>query len=1249
MHHRVDVLRILIGVFGVVLFAARPPGVSALAADQADARLVRLSRKDLQRSVRLGIRPDSVADYGAFAWVELSQSELENLRASGVAFQEQANAFTLHLGGESFDPRFRTPIAPPGLGDAAGSGPDFHLIQFNGPIRAAWVDGLKGSGLDVVQYIPPHTFVVWGEMSARDRAARAKAVRWSGPFIPAYRVLPRWRNLAAVSTDVRALLYRGTDVEAAVRSIKALGGELAGRKVITDDFEVVRFSIPGTALGEVSKVRGVYTVQPVPTDGGLRSEMSNQVNVNNVDVDNLAFTGYLSWLTGVGLSGLGVVVAAVDAGIDDAHPDLVNRLILCTGLTCAGSASDRHGTHTAGIIAADGSSGVMDGFGFLRGLGMAPGASLVEQAYSPFFLYPNGAGMLLLMTESYRNGADLSSNSWGPSGVARGYDIDTKMVDVGVRDADPDAPGNQSLTYVLSIMNGFGGVSEQGTPDEAKNVFTIGSTKMRNDTTGQQLLDIDDLSSNTAHGPALDGRTIPHMVAPGCSVDSTGLGGGYFLECGTSMATPHVSGAIALFIEYYRELLAYSQDPSPALIKAAFVAVAKDLAGNRDADNNILGHPFDSKQGWGRMDVEAVLDPIDNVRYFDNPQVLDNTGEEWVVVLSPDDASKPVRLMLAWTDAPGHGLGGTQDAWNNDLDLVVEAGDDVYLGNSFGVDGWSRVGGTADFRNNTEGVFLGPVPPAGFTVRVLASNINSDGIPGEGDNTDQDFALVCYNCLEDPDFTLTAVPQVRDVCSPDDAVYDIEIGQVFGFSEPVTLSASGEPAGTIAGFSDNPVVPPSTSVLTLSNTGAADAGTYQINVSGAATSSVRSRNVKLNLYSDVPGPVTLLSPGQGETHVLVNPLFEWTAATQASTYTIEMATDELFSNVVDTQTGLEGTDYTPEVSLDVGTLYYWRVRAENACGAGSAPVVFSFTTRVVPPILLVDDDDNLPDVRSFYTEALDALLVDYDIWDTNNSDVEPDFATLESYEAVIWFTGAEYEDATGPGPAGETALASYLDQGRRLFISSQDYFWNRGITPFMSGYLGVLSAESDVNQMTVSGAGSVFAGMGPFVFSTFFSNWSDILSPDATAEVAFVGNQGNAAVAKDSGVYRTTFWGFAFELINNADDRLALMAAVLDWCGVITMIDCNGNDIPDYVDIASGASEDCNANVIPDECEPGEFDADFDADCDVDLKDFEMLHSCFTGERGVIDPGCEPTDIDGDGDADMVDFARFQKAFTGQP
>jgi subtilisin family serine protease len=742
---------------------------------------------------------------------------------------------------------------------------------------------------------------------------------------------------AVVPADV--LVYRGANVAAVAQALEHLGAQITGWAGTDPAFDALGVLVPGSRFQEIARLSGVYSIQPVPLDGGLRSEMSNQVNAGNYNASNLAYPGYLDWLAAVGVNGSGVVVANVDSGVDTSHPDLVGRFISCSGTTCGGSSSSSHGTHTAGIMAADGSSGVLDSYGFLRGLGMAPGANLVEQVYSPFYTDPGG--MLLLMTESYRNGASVSGNSWGPAGSPQGYDDDTRQVDVGVRDADPALAGNQAFNYVLSIMNGNGGTSSQGTPDEAKNIFTIGSTKLQ-DSSGAQLTSIDDISANSAHGPALDGRKIPHLVAPGCEVDST-VPVSYDLMCGTSMASPHVTGAVALFIEYYRGL--FGIDPSPALVKAAFLPVAHDLAGHLDADNGVMGHPFDSKQGWGRMDTAAVISPTWEVHYFDNPVVFDNTGEEWLQQLSPADPSRPMRLMLVWTDAPGHGLGGSTPAWNNDLNLLVETGGNTYLGNNFGTTGWSQPGGSPDGKNNTEGVFLA-VGVSEITARVVAANLSSDGIPNYGDGTDQDFALVCYNCSLGPDFSLGITPADQVVCAPQAAVYDLELGSVLGFNQPVTLTVQGVPGGSTAQFDANPVLPPATSVLTIANPVTAVPGRYLLDVIGSAASTAHTETVGLDLYTALPGTPTLLYPASEATNVPPRPLFAW-QATQGQVYTLQVATDPDFMNLVLALGGLTEPFYSPVVDLSLNSVYYWRVQAQNVCGSSVVSVVSRFLTA--PP------------------------------------------------------------------------------------------------------------------------------------------------------------------------------------------------------------------------------------------------------------------------------------------------------------
>jgi hypothetical protein len=646
---------------------------------------------------------------------------------------------------------------------------------------------------------------------------------------------------------------------------------------------------------------------------------------------------------------------------------------------------------------------------------------------------------------------------------------------------------------------------------------------------------------------------VPTVAAPGeeiasarndlggsCSTPIPGTNNLYAYCSGTSMAAPHVAGSITLITEWWRTFNG-GADPSPAMAKALLVNGAVDMNEGNSIPN--------IHEGWGRIHLTNVMDSGANMIYYDQMHLFDNTGEAWEITLGIPDPTKPFKVSLAWSDAPG--AVGANPALVNDLDLIVDHDGDAYLGNNFS-NGWSVPGGNADVLNNMENVYV-QNPGSSATITVLASNLPGDGVPIFGDATDQDFALVCYNCVLQPDFSLAADPASQDVCAPDDAVYDITVESILGFDDAVTLSAEGEPAGTTVQFSVNPVVPPGVTVLTIGNTASATPGSYAIDVVGVAPTSTHTTTVGLNLYDGVPGAVTLVSPGDGEIDVPLMPAFEWTAATQAAAYELQVAADPGFVTVVYSAT-VEGTSHTATSNLDPDTFYYWRVRAQNACGVGSYSSTFTFRTRAIPPILLVDDDDNNPDVRSYYTDALDALALEYDIWDTENSDLEPGAGTLSAYSAVIWFTGDEFGGAAGPGADGEAALASFLDGGKCLFISSQDYHWDRGLTPFMQNYLGVASATDDNGDYTsVTGYGSVFGGMGPYTLSYPFNDYSDIVSPAVTAELAFDGNNGNdAAVSKDSGVYRTTFWGYPFEAIADAADRIDLMDTFLTWCSPVS-------------------------------------------------------------------------------------------------
>lgn len=442
---------------------------------------------------------------------------------------------------------------------------------------------------------------------------------------------------------------------------------------------------------------------------------------------------------------------------------------------------------------------------------------------------------------------------------------------------------------------------------------------------------------------------------------------------------------------------------------------------------------------------------------------------------------------------------------------------------------------------------------------VPLTGVNGSNCGGDyntGPNNDWGFGTIdALAAVEeamslDTPYRFVITPASQDVCFPDNFDYNVDVIQNDPmFTDPVTMSAIGYPGGYAASFVPNPVVPPGMTLFELTNTGATTPGSYAIDVVGVALTYTVTSTVTANMFTATPGAVSLTAPANGASNIDLRPTFQWSAATQGGNYYLEVATDAGFGGIVYTAT-VTGTSHQATSVLNPLTEYFWRVTAMNACGDGPTSATWSFTTRDIPPILLVDDDDNSPDVRSYYTTVLDNLGLFYDIWDTNNSDNEPSAAELAPYQAVIWFTGDSFGGSAGPGGAGEAALATWLDAGACFFISSQDYLFDRGLTPFMQNYLGVASFSHDVGQTSVTGAGSVFSGLGPYSLVYPFSNWSDRISPSASAELAFAGNLGDAAVNKDGGAYQTSFWGFPLEALPTVEAREATMTALIDWCGV---------------------------------------------------------------------------------------------------
>jgi len=197
-----------------------------------------------------------------------------------------------------------------------------------------------------------------------------------------------------------------------------------------------------------------------------------------------------------------------------------------------------------------------------------------------------------------------------------------------------------------------------------------------------------------------------------------------------------------------------------------------------------------------------------------------------------------------------------------------------------------------------------------------------------------------------PSFTIDTQSEVK-VCTGEDVSFPIEIGQVQNFSTPVNLSTNYLPGSVQISFDTNPVAPGSTVMVTLSNTnGLAASNYYGITIN--ATAGAQTDNVYLDLVSvgDIVPPPVLTNPSNGYLNFQSGTALTWQGdfSQILDYYKIEIATDPLFNNIIESETTAFQT-FEPTIATIESTTYYWRVSGFNACGEGNWSNIYQYTTE----------------------------------------------------------------------------------------------------------------------------------------------------------------------------------------------------------------------------------------------------------------------------------------------------------------
>lgn len=379
---------------------------------------------------------------------------------------------------------------------------------------------------------------------------------------------------------------------------------------LDNKYEIVP-AISGTLSKEgFEKLKTDPNVKSIYFNHQLRTTLQESTQIIKSDIVNSNLN-----LDGTNAPG----VCVIDTGIDNNHPAFSGKVLaqscsVSSGNKCPPSgtstsnnaqddAFNSHGTHVAGIVASDGTyKGVgpsinlvifkaCDNNGACSGNDIAKGIEFCVQNRNNY--------NIKIITMSIGDGGRYNTQTACPTFMDSWFDLADS---VGIRILA--ASGNEGYTNGINY------------PACNSKVISVSSTTKT-----------DTISSFSNRGALLD------IMAPGSSIKSTKIGGTYGLLSGTSMATPHIAGSIALILEN-------ENNNGRSITKNEIVNVMKNTG--KDIS------------GYKRIDLLAVMNSLNN---NNPPNLVISNNQENLSGTSMDDHDGDISNYINWNSNIDGNLG----------------------------------------------------------------------------------------------------------------------------------------------------------------------------------------------------------------------------------------------------------------------------------------------------------------------------------------------------------------------------------------------------------------------------------------------------------------------------------------------------------------------------------------------------------------------------------------------------------------